>query len=297
MTHPTEPAGLDRRRFLAAGATLAAAGALATAAARARARAAVVFVLPGGPSQLDTFDPKPSAPDAVRGPFRAARTRVPGLLFSELLPRTAARADRLTVVRALTADGAPDHAAALGALHAALCAGPGPPSAPPPLAPPDPRDTARYGDTDLGLQALASRRRVEAGAPLVVVTGTRAGVDAGFDAHTAAGMDELRHRAAPAFDRAFAALLDDLEARGLLGTTVVLAVGEFGRAPQLNPEGGRHHWTRCRSAVLAGGGFAGGATVGRSDCWGGEPDDEPLTAADLFGRVAEHLGRAPRGRP
>lgn len=98
-------AQLSRRQFLQAGAATLGSAALATTAqARSRLRPrhnVIVLFLTGGPSHLETFDPKPDAPAEIRGPFRAIRTRVPGLLFSEHLPRLAERADRFAVVRSV----------------------------------------------------------------------------------------------------------------------------------------------------------------------------------------------------
>jgi uncharacterized protein (DUF1501 family) len=102
------------------------------------------------------------------------------------------------------------------------------------------------------------------------------------------------------------ALLDDLQVRGLLESTLVLAVGEFGRSPRINDKAGREHWPGCYSALLAGGGVAGARVVGSSDAKAEKPHDTPVTPADVCatvfhaaGLTSEHLtgmGLTPAGR-
>jgi uncharacterized protein (DUF1501 family) len=92
------------------------------------------------------------------------------------------------------------------------------------------------------------------------------------------------------FDRALSALLDDLEGRGLLDSTLVLAVGEFGRMPKINDRAGREHWNNCYSALIAGGGVRGGRVVGASDRRGEQPADRPVTPADLNATILARLG-------
>ena len=84
------------------------------------------------------------------------------------------------------------------------------------------------------------------------------------------------------FDHAYSSLLEDLSDRGLLESTLVLATGEFGRTPRINPAGGRDHWPQCWTVVLAGGGIKGGQIVGSSDSIGGAPTGVP----DLYHRLA-----------
>src|SRR5256885_12590194 len=98
------------------------------------------------------------------------------------------------------------------------------------------------------------------------------------------------------FDQAYAALLEDLHQRGLLDTTLVLAMGEFGRTPQLNPRGGRDHWPGVWSVLFAGGGVRGGQVVGSSDAWGAEPKDRPVTPAAVAATVYQALGVGPEAR-
>ncbi len=149
---------------------------------------------------------------------------------------------------------------------------------------------ARYGSRTLGQACLLARRLLEAGVPFVTVT------DRGWDTH-----DNLVLRLkegytggsvgkVPTLDQAFAALLDDLAERGMLETTLVLVMGEFGRTPKLNPGGGRDHWPRVFSAVLAGGGIKGGQVVGKSDRRGESPAERPITPEDLACTIYHTLG-------
>jgi uncharacterized protein (DUF1501 family) len=85
-------------------------------------------------------------------------------------------------------------------------------------------------------------------------------------------------------------LLDDLSDRGLLDTTLIVAVGEFGRTPKINDRAGRDHWNTCYSALLAGGGVRGGAIIGGSDRRGEQPVDRPVTPADLGATILARLG-------
>ena len=94
----------------------------------------------------------------------------------------------------------------------------------------------------------------------------------------------------PTFDQAFTALIDDLDQRGRLGTTLVVAAGEFGRTPRLNASGGRDHWPGVWSVVLAGGGVRGGQVVGASDVHAAAPTDHPLTPRDLLATIYYSLG-------
>ena len=100
----------------------------------------------------------------------------------------------------------------------------------------------------------------------------------------------------PTFDRAFTALIDDLERSGRLETTMVVAAGEFGRTPRLNASGGRDHWPGVWSVVLAGGGVRGGQVVGASDAHAGAPADRPVTPGDLLATMYHGLGIDPISR-
>jgi hypothetical protein len=103
-------------------------------------------------------------------------------------------------------------------------------------------------------------------------------------------LDDIRDTVAPQFDAALSSLLTDLDARGLLETTLVVAVGEFGRTPRLNANGGRDHWAGCWSALVAGGGVKGGRVIGASDATASEPADRPVTPPELVATVFHALG-------
>jgi uncharacterized protein (DUF1501 family) len=94
------------------------------------------------------------------------------------------------------------------------------------------------------------------------------------------------------FDAAYSSLLEDLSRRGLLETTLVVSMGEFGRTPRINPAGGRDHWTRCSTVLLAGGGVRGGQVYGSSDRIGAEPQDNPVDRAMLAATISTALGVA-----
>ncbi len=113
--------------------------------------------------------------------------------------------------------------------------------------------------------------------------------DGGWDMHDR-NFQIMQDRHGWMFDRALSALLDDLEGRRLLDSTLVLAVGEFGRMPKINDRAGREHWNNCYSALIAGGGVRGGRVVGASDRRGEQPADRPVTPADLNATVLARLG-------
>jgi len=119
-----------------------------------------------------------------------------------------------------------------------------------------------------------------------------------WDCHAAGGslrtdLNDIRDTVAPSFDIAVSALLTDLEARGLLESTLVVATGEFGRTPKLNSNGGRDHWAGCWTTLVAGGGVKGGRVIGRSDRTGSEPADRPVTPQELVASIFHALGVAP----
>jgi uncharacterized protein (DUF1501 family) len=92
------------------------------------------------------------------------------------------------------------------------------------------------------------------------------------------------------FDNAYASLLEDLTSRGLLGNTLVVAMGEFGRTPKINPAGGRDHWPQCWTVSMAGGGVRGGQVIGASDEMGAYPKDRPVPAAAVAATVLHAVG-------
>jgi len=153
-----------------------------------------------------------------------------------------------------------------------------------------------YGETSFGRGCLLARRLVEAGVPCVEVRSN------GWDTH----QDNFNatSRLAGQVDPALAALIADLKQRGLLESTVVLSIGEFGRTPRINPRGGRDHYPRVFSAAIAGGGIRGGQVIGASTADGTSIAERPVTVNDLFTSVChalqvdparEHI--SPQGRP
>lgn len=153
----------------------------------------------------------------------------------------------------------------------------------------------RYGRFRFGQCCLLARRLVEAGARFVQVnwsshvepiedTG-----DGGWDMHDR-HFRQFQDRHAPMLDQALAALLDDLQTRGLLSQTVVIALGEFGRTPKINGKSGRDHWHQCYSGLIAGGGVRGGVVIGESDPLAEYPVRQPVTPADLFATAFQQLG-------
>jgi uncharacterized protein (DUF1501 family) len=92
------------------------------------------------------------------------------------------------------------------------------------------------------------------------------------------------------FDMAYSSLLNDLHERGLLTETMVIATGEFGRTPKVNPAGGRDHWPQCWTMLLAGGGVKGGQVIGASDEIGAAPKDRPTTPAEVAATIYQGLG-------
>jgi len=408
--------GLTRRAFVRAAVSLPAALGLSPAApggpgGSPRPRSVLLVWLWGGPSHIDTFDPKPRAPDRVRGPFAPIATRNTGVHFTEIFPRLAARSDRFSVIRShvfsanhstqiLTgssgdAPAAPNFGSIVArkrdaaSLPSFLCIAPpaepqvrynfaldgspgggklgtiynptvvtcsptgqtGLPSiklldglipqrlndrrtlrasldqavrsfdgapqqqwnahmdkaftlltAPETtqafdLSREDEQTRAAYGFTSFGQSLLLGCRLIAAGVPYVQVNWSR-GVD-GFEEGAAMGWDHHRNAFeqlaswhGPVFDRAFAALLDDLEQRGLLERTLVLALGEMGRKPFINDgdgTGGRDHWATAFS-LWAGGGVQGGRVVGETDAMGGQPVTEPITPLMVGTTIAEVAG-------
>lgn len=375
-----------------------------------RAKSCILIWLDGGPSHLETFDPKADAPAEIRGPFGSIETNVSGIRISELLPHTARVTHRLAIVRSMTSPlgehGLANHYLMTGYAPTPALEYPSYGSVlahmrplhnelPPYIAVPESRSggagflgnafdpfatggdpskadfrvrdvdffpglnesrlrrrreflqefeavqrsveqgsveqgsgdhrstlenpafeqayrmltspaakaafqleaetdkvRARYGPRMLGQSCLLARRLIERGVPFVSVH------NSGWDTHenlvvqlrdgyngakTAVGL-------IPTFDQAFAALIGDLSERDMLDETLVIAMGEFGRTPKLNTRGGRDHWPRVFSVVLAGGGIRGGQVVGASDRVGESPRDRPITPSDLACTIYSLLG-------
>jgi len=358
-------------------------------------RSVILLLLVGGPSQLETWDPKPGAPAAVRGPFGSIATRCPVVRICEHLPRMASMMDRLALVRSVHHDAAPIHetghqllqtgrlsqggdeapnfGSVIGRLKGARYGQPASTILPGPIASTgvhishgqssgwlgtahdpfilnadpgapdfDPRSAldrtlvfldeagsagaphalaltrttgpllthaARnafdlgeensrtrdaYGRSTFGQSCLLARRLVEGGVRVVTVN-MHATVfnQVTWDCHGSAPfstLDDYARELLPTFDRAFSALIDDLDHRGRLDSTLVLAAGEFGRTPRLNAAGGRDHWPGVWSVALAGGGVRGGQVVGASDADAGAPADRPVTPQDLLATIYHSLG-------
>jgi len=375
-----------------------------------RAKSCILIWLDGGPSHLETFDPKPDAPAEVRGPLGTIATALPGVRLSEGLPRTAALLNRMTIIRSMTSPLGehnfgthylmtgykptpvleyPAFGSVVSHLRRAsavlpsniavpnfrvggsqLTGGGYLPSATQPFSvggdPSRPNFSVRdldfyqgldltrldrrrqfvsamnafdhsvtkaaadgtdpdlerafrlitsedskrafklseepakvrqqYGGKSIGQSCLLARRLIERGVPFVTVN------DRGWDTH-----ENLQTRLkdgyagakvgvglVPSLDLALSALLRDLEERGMLDETLVVVMGEFGRTPKLNTRGGRDHWPRVFSVVMAGGGVAAGQVIGSSDAVGESPRNRPVTPADLAATIYTLLGIDPK---
>jgi hypothetical protein len=142
-----------------------------------------------------------------------------------------------------------------------------------------------------GQNLLLARRLIEAGVPFVTVYDFKQ-QGQNWDAHFKSGNQHKRFLL-PAADRSLSALLEDLDVRGLLDSTLVVAMGEFGRTPRINREGGRDHWPDCYTVLLAGGGVRGGAVYGSSDRIGAYPASDPVTPGDLAATIFWRFGLDP----
>jgi hypothetical protein len=151
----------------------------------------------------------------------------------------------------------------------------------------------RYGRHRLGQSMLLARRLVEAGVRFVNVNDkVRNGQLANWDSHED-NFGRLKDDLLPPADQSLAALIEDLDARGLLESTLVVALAEFGRTPLINRNAGRDHWPDCYSIVLAGGGIRGGAVHGASDRLGAYPSSDPVTPGDLAATLYWRFGIDP----
>jgi uncharacterized protein (DUF1501 family) len=152
-----------------------------------------------------------------------------------------------------------------------------------------------YGHTSFGQSCLLGRRLVEAGVPYVQVNWSQyvevfyQFSDYGWDTH-ADNFGLLADWHGPLLDRVLSTLLDDLEQRGLLRTTLVVCMGEFGRTPRINSIGSRDHWHPCYFSVWAGGGVQPGRVIGESDARGEHPATEPITPAMVGTTMVELAG-------
>jgi len=442
----TDAFGINRRELLRLGG-LAGLGLLARNANAAsprrdavsgfgRARSVLIVYTSGGMSQLETWDPKPDAPEEIRGAFGTIPTRLPGVRFGEHMPRVAGIANRLSIVRSLSHDdtdhGSATYLALTGHFHARKSSNPlprpidlptygsivhrvrpsrtfpcsavhvnGPVLVPEIVSPgqfagllgrgcepvslsdvthgpqevagleplPDlppvrlrerrgllntidgyrrdlernralldmsevyrsaysflgsdtgrlafdlnqesPALRERYGLHRSGQACLLGRRLIEAGVPYVCVffNHTIRGQDRdasdtdlyGWDTHNDI-FESLRDHLLPRFDRSFSTLLLDLEQRGLLEQTLVVCMGEFGRAPQVALESnfaggapGRKHWAAAYSAAFAGAGVRPGTVVGATDRSAAYPRTRPIAPWDVAATLFHSLGIDPAG--
>ncbi len=166
----------------------------------------------------------------------------------------------------------------------------------------------RYGMTRFGQCCLLARRLIESGVRFVTINTFLTVFDEiTWDIHgskpftSIAGMRDI---VAPLYDTGYSALIEDLSERGMLDSTMVCNVAEFGRTPRVNPAGGRDHWPQCFTVGFAGGGVKGGRVVGASDPIGGVPADRPVGPAEVAATVFHSLGfdleatlPGPAGRP
>ena len=155
----------------------------------------------------------------------------------------------------------------------------------------------RYGNTGFGRGCLMARRLVEMGVPFIEVD------LGGWDNHTDI-FKSLQDQKLPELDKAMSALISDLNDRGLLQDTAIIWMGEFGRTPNINGNGGRDHWAKSWSVVVGGAGFKGGIIVGETSSDGKEVITEPYSSQDLMASVLKSLGisletsfTAKNGRP
>jgi hypothetical protein len=428
--HSHKPAqfcdGVSRRDFLRVGALSAGAVGL-TLADTMQLQAAtsqkstdincIMLFLIGGPSQLDTWDLKPDAPDNVRGPFKPIKTNVPGIEISEHFPLMAKQADRYALLRSVHHKSAPIHETGHQMMQTGYLArggleyphygsvvsqikGKTSSGLPPFVILPGPigntgvsvshgqsagylgakhepfflrgdaaskgfqiadinapsgidparmktrkslldavdglhrafdstedsrsRDSAydqafgllfaekakkafdieaeksevrnRYGRNTFGQSCLLARRLVENGVRFVTVNMfDTVFSDITWDMHADGGslnvnLNDYKETLSPMFDLAYTALLDDLKQKGMLDNTLVVAMGEFGRTPQLNPRGGRDHWPGVWSILFAGANVKGGQVIGASDKQGANPKDRPITPPEVAASVYTGLG-------
>ena len=154
-----------------------------------------------------------------------------------------------------------------------------------------PETRARYGDHPFGQNLLLARRLVEAQVPIVQVNWRNRG-DGGFDTHSN-NFNMCKGYLLPKLDGCLSALLTDLEERGLLDQTLVVAAGEFGRTPRINRDGGRDHWAGVNSMLLAGGGIKRGHIFGTSDRIAAYPDSNPIGPWDVYATLMHCMGIGP----
>ena len=166
----------------------------------------------------------------------------------------------------------------------------------------------RYGMNRVGKCMLLARRLVENGVRFVTVnTFHTVFNELSWDIHGSKpfiSVAQMKEEVAPMYDRAYTALIEDLDQRGMLDHVMVAGLSEFGRTPKVNPAGGRDHWPQCFTCSFAGGGVQGGRIIGKSDPIGGFPADRPVDPGDIVATIFKGLGfdheshlPGPSGRP
>src|SRR5437867_5960972 len=152
----------------------------------------------------------------------------------------------------------------------------------------------KYGLNRFGQSCLLARRLIEAGVRFVTVNMFETVFDEiTWDIHGSKPFSPIscyRDLVGPMFDMAYSSLLAELSERGLLSNTIVVATGEFGRTPKINPAGGRDHWPQCWTMLMGGGPIKGGTIVGSSDEIAAAPKDRPVTPAQVAATVYRGLG-------
>src|SRR5947199_4513022 len=152
----------------------------------------------------------------------------------------------------------------------------------------------KYGMNRFGQGCLLARRLIERDVRFVTVNMFETVFnEITWDIHGSAPFSPIecyKDQVGPNFDNAYTALLEDLQSRGMLDTTMVLAFGEFGRTPKINPAGGRDHHPACWTVLFAGGAIKGGQAVGTSDEIGYAPKERPVTTAEIAATVFQGLG-------
>ena len=267
------------------------------------AKTVILLWMDGGLPHLDTFDPKSCADSAIRGPFGAVKTRADGIQISDRLPRLASCADSFIILRGIShGEGGHERAAHLVLTGYPLISteisyhfgavlaqnrGAAPPvfSFAPPRAVIERQSEINYGDTAFGRACLAARRQAEIGVPFVQVS------LANWDLHQH-HFSRLQYELLPALDAGLSALLIDLRQRGLLESTLVVCMGEFGRSPRINANRfpGRDHWPAAACVLLAGGGIRGGQILGATDSEGMAPLESSLSPQDVLATIYHLAG-------
>ncbi len=157
-----------------------------------------------------------------------------------------------------------------------------------------PKVRERYGMNRFGQCCLLARRLIEAGVRFVTInTFITVFNEITWDIHGSkpfTSIEGMRDIVAPMYDRAYSALIEDLDQRGLLADTLVCNLAEFGRTPRINPAGGRDHWPQCWTVYFAGGGIQGGRVVGKSDPIGAVPVERPVKPAEVVATIFHSLG-------